>query len=104
MAKFAGLVGYVTQEETVPGVWTPVEEERFMKGDIYTQSSRYQSGDKVNEDIALSNRISLVGDAFAFDNYYAIRWIIMGGQKWEVTTVEVKRPRLELNVGGIYNG
>ena len=103
MAKFAGLVGYVTQEETKPGVWTPVEQTRLMKGDFYMESSRHQNGDKMNENIALNHRISLVGDAYSFKNYYAIRWIEIENIKWEVTSIEVKRPRLIVNVGGLYH-
>ena len=103
MAKFAGLVGYVTQEETKPGVWTPVEQTRPMKGDFYMESSRHQNGDKMNENIALNHRISLVGDAYSFRNYHAIRWIEIEDIKWEVTSIEVKRPRLIVNVGGLYH-
>lgn len=103
MAKFAGLVGYVTQAETTPGVWSPVEQTRMMKGDFYMESSRHQNGDKVNKDIALNHRVSLVGDAYTFENYYAIRWIEIEGVKWEVTSIEVKRPRLTVNIGGLYN-
>ena len=103
MAKFAGLVGYVTQAETTPGVWSPVEQTRMMKGDFYMESSRHQNGDKVNKDIALNHRVSLVGDAYTFENYYAIRWIEIKGVKWEVTSMEVKRTRLIVNIGGLYN-
>ena len=103
MAKFAGLVGYVTQAETTPGVWSPIEQTRMMKGDFYMESSRHQGGDKVNKDIALNHRVSLVGDAYTFENYYAIRWIEIEGVKWEVTSIEVKRPRLIVNIGGLYH-
>lgn len=103
MAKFAGLVGYVTQEETVPGVWSPVNKTRKMKGDFYSESSRHQNGDKVNKDISLNHRVSLVGDAFAFANYYSIRWVEIDTIKWEVTSIEVKRPRLIVSIGGVYN-
>ena len=67
------------------------------------ESSRHQNGDKVNKDIALNHRVSLVGDAYTFENYYAIRWIEIEGVKWEVTSIEVKRPRLIVNIGGLYN-
>lgn len=103
MARFAGLVGYVSQEESAPGVWTPVEQTRKMKGDFYMESSRHQNGDKVNTDIALNHRVSLVGDSYSFANYHAIRWVEVNGVKWEVTSIEVKRPRLIVNVGGLYN-
>ena len=104
MAKFAGLVGYVTQEESVPGVWSPVEKTVMMKGDIIRQSSSVQNDDKVNSDITLNHRVSLIGDAYAFDSYYNLKWIILNGRKWEVSSVELQRPRLIVSVGGLYNG
>lgn len=104
MAKYAGLVGYVTQEETVPGVWSPVEKTVMMKGDVIRQSSSLQNDGKVNSDITLSHRVSLIGDAYAFGNYYDIKWIELHGRKWEVSSVELQRPRLILSVGGVYNG
>ena len=103
MAKFAGLVGYVTQEETVPGVWSPVENPKLMKGDIIKQSSSGQNGDKVNSDVTLNHRVSLVGDAYAFGNYYNIKWITIDGRKWEVDSVEIQRPRIIVSLGGPYN-
>lgn len=104
MAKYAGLVGYVTQEEKVPGVWSPVENPRRMRGDIIRLSSSSQNGDKVNDDITLNHRVSLIGDAYAFDNYFHIRWIEIDGYKWRVSSVEIQRPRIIVTVGGIYNG
>jgi len=103
MAKFAGLVGYVTQEETVPGVWSPVENPKMMKGDVIRQSSSSQNGDKVNSDVSLNHRVSLVGDAYAFGNYYNIKWISIDGRKWEVDSVEIQRPRIIVSLGGPYN-
>lgn len=104
MAKYAGLVGYVTQEQTVPGVWSPVVNPKRMKGDIIRQSSNSQNDDKVNSDISLNHRVSLIGDAYAFGNYHSIKWIDVDGYKWEVNSVEVQRPRLILSLGGRWNG
>ena len=104
MAKYAGLVGYVTQEEKVPGVWSPVENPKRMRGDLIRQSSSSQNGDKINDDITLNHRVSLVGDAYAFGNYYNIGWIEIDGMKWEVASVEVQRPRLIVGLGGLWNG
>jgi hypothetical protein len=104
MAKFTGLVGYVTQEETVPGVWSSAENSKMMTGDIIRQSSNSQNGDKVNSDITLNHRVSLLGDAYAFGNYYNIKWIELDGRKWSVTSVEVQRPRLIIGLGGLWNG
>lgn len=104
MAKFAGLVGYATQEETVPGVWSPVEKPVMMKGDVISQVSSVQNDGKVNSDITLNHRVSLMGDAYAFENYYNLKWIEIDGRKWEISSVELHRPRLIVTVGGLYNG
>lgn len=103
MAKFAGLVGYVTQEETVAGVWSPVDKSYVMRGDVISQSSSVQNDDKINSDITLNHRVSLLGDAYAFNNYFNLKWIEFGGRKLEVTSVELHRPRLVVTVGGLYN-
>jgi hypothetical protein len=103
MAKFAGLVGYVTQEETVPGVWSPVENPKMMKGDIIRQTASIRSDDKVNSDVTLNHRVSLIGDAYAFANYFDIKWIDIDGCRWEVDSVEVQRPRIIVSLGGLWN-
>ena len=103
MAKYTGLVGYVTDGQTAPGVWSPVENPIKMKGDIIRLASG-QNGDKINNDVTLSHRVSLVGDAYAFGNYFNIKWIEMDGMKWEVTSVEIQRPRIIVSLGGLWNG
>lgn len=104
MSKFAGLVGYVTQEETSPGVWSPVDNPKRMRGDVIRQNVNHQDSGKVNSDIALNHRVSLVGDKYAFDNIYYIKWIELTGLKWEVTSVEIQRPRIIVTLGGLWNG
>lgn len=104
MAKFSGLVGYITQSEISPGVWSSVENSIMMKGDVIRQSSNTQNDDKVNSDITLSHRVSLIGDAYSFGNYYNIKWVDIRGAKWEVESVEIQRPRLIVTLGGIWNG
>jgi hypothetical protein len=104
MAKFAGLVGYVTQDESVPGVWSPVENPVMMKGDVIRQSLSRQNDNKVNNDVALNHRVSLLGDAYAFEQYFNIKWIELDGRKWEVSSIELQRPRIIVTIGGLWNG
>lgn len=104
MAKYAGLVGYVTQEETSPGIWSHVSTEKEMRGDVIRLASSFEQGEKVNDDINLQNRISLVGNPYAFSNFTSIKYVWYLGNKWKVTGVEVLRPRLILTLGGLWNG
>lgn len=104
MAKFSGLVGYVEEKETVPGVWTPVETPISMKGDIIRQASSFQEEGKVNPNVSLNHRVSLIGDSYSFKRYYQIRYIVIDDVKWAVASVELQRPRIILTLGGVYNG
>lgn len=103
MAKFAGLVTYVTQAETTPGVWTDVVNSYPMKGDILRKGAVNQNDGKVNSNVSLNHRVSLVADAYALGNYHDIKHIEMDGRKWEVTSIEVQRPRIIVSLGGLWN-
>jgi hypothetical protein len=104
MAKFSGLVGYVTQEEQVPGVWSPVEKTAMMKGDVIRLSSTYQDNGKVNSDMSLNHRVSLIGDAYAFENYFKLKWVDFNGLRVEINSIEMQRPRIIITLGGVWNG
>lgn len=104
MARYAGLVGYGEQVETAPGVWTTVNKSHMMNGNLIRQNADIRESDKVNDDITLNHRVSLIGDAYAFDNYFNMKWIDIDGRKWKVSSVEVQRPRLIVSLGGLWNG
>lgn len=103
MAKFFGVIGFVETVETKPGVWTPQVTERNYYGDLTRSNRRLQTSDKVNDDINISNQISIVADPYANENIYAMRYAEFMGTKWKITDVEVQYPRLILSLGGEYN-
>lgn len=39
MAKYAGMIGFSSQVETSPGVWSDAPTERMMKGDVIRANS-----------------------------------------------------------------
>lgn len=104
MARFSGKIGYVHQVESVPGVWEDVVEERTYYGDVLRNSRRLQSGSNLNDDIEISNRVSIIADPFANENFHAMRYVIFMGSKWKITDIEVEYPRLILSLGGLWNG
>jgi len=104
MARFAGKVGFAVQKETTPGVWTEEVTERQYYGDVIHNSRRLQTSGNVNDDIEISNRISIVADPYAFENFHAMRYVIFLNSKWKISEVEVQYPRLILSLGGLYHG
>lgn len=105
MAKWYGTVGYIETKETSPGVWKPEVTERKYFGDVLRNSSRWSaSSDSTNDDLNISNQISIVADPFAYRNFHSIKYVEFMGAKWKIANVEVQRPRLILTIGGVYNG
>jgi hypothetical protein len=104
MAKFRGKVGFITTEETRPGIWDALVTERFYYCDLIRNFRRSESSGNLNDDINISNKISIVADPYANDNIHSIKYVEFMGTKWKVSNVEVQYPRLILDLGGLYNG
>jgi len=104
MTRFSGKIGYGTTVETAPGVWTDVITEFSYFGDVIRNTRQLREGESVNSDLSVNNSISIVADAYANANYFAIRYLIWSGVMWTVTDVEVRSPRLILALGSVYNG
>jgi len=103
MARFCGVVGFAVTNETVPGVWVEEIVERTYYGDVTRNMSKVQTSSYLNDNLNISNEINIVADPYANENFHAIRYVTWMGTKWKVTNVEVKYPRLVLQVGGEYN-
>lgn len=104
MAKFSGMIGYVESVETEPGIWQEQITEHKHTGDVNRNTSKWVASDNLNDNLTISNQISILADTYAFEKHWAIRYVKFMGAKWEVTNVEVKYPRLILSLGGLYNG
>lgn len=104
MAKYYGIIGFVIVTETKPGIWREQIIEREYFGDLIRNTRRLQATEHLNDDINISNEISIVADPFARENFHSMRYVEFMGTKWKVSSVEVQYPRLVLSVGGVYNG
>lgn len=103
MAKFYGPIGYV-YDETENDITVEKAIERFYKGDIIKNSRRLENGTGVNDNVTISNQISIVSDPYAIAHIFAIRYVKWMGVAWKVSSIDVETPRLILSLGGVYNG
>ena len=104
MAKFYGSVGFSHQEETGPGVWEEKVTEKQYYGDVQALTTKYTKGESINDNLNLSNQISIVADPFAYYHYAQIKYVKWLDAVWKVNSVEVQRPRLILHISEVYNG
>lgn len=103
MSKFYGKIGYAMSVEMSPGVWDESVVVRNYFGDLIRNTRQIQTTDKLNDNINISNEISIVADPFARENFHSMRYVEFMGAKWRISNVEVQYPRLILTVGGVYN-
>jgi hypothetical protein len=104
MARFSGKIGFAQDAVTAPGVHEEVITERVYYGDIVQNRRLLRGGDEVNPIATSGNSISIVADAFANEQYFAIRYVEWAGVRWTVPDVEVQPPRLLLHLGEVFNG
>lgn len=103
MAKWHGKVGYTQKVQTKPGVWQSSITEREYDGDVLKNTSGWsRNPDSTNDDLRINNRISIVADQFAYQNFHSIKYVEFMGSNWKVTDIEVSSPRLILSIGGLY--
>ena len=97
MAKFYGAIGYSVTEETRPGIWKENIIERMYYGDLVRNTRRLQSSDKLNDNIDVSNEISILADPFANDNFHSMKYVEFMGAKWKITSVDKDMEKLKLS-------
>ena len=104
MAKWQGEIGFAETVETKPGVWVEQITKRNYYGDVTRDSRRLQTADKLNDNVNISNQISIISDPYANENFHSMRYAFYMGTRWKITDIEVQYPRLNLTLGGVWNG
>ena len=105
MAKFYGKIGYIESVEIKPGVWKDKATEHLRRGDFIRNAVQFRTSGDLNDNVDVTNEISIVADSFARDNFHLIRYVVYKGVKWKVTKVDISHsPKLILTIGGVYNG
>lgn len=103
--RYYGKVGYETSVDIGDSVYEPRIVEKTYYGDVIRNNTRRDSSDRINDEIAISNRVSIAADPFALSNFQTIKYVEWLGQRWNVKSVEVQLPsRLIFELGGAYTG
>lgn len=103
MAKYSGYIGYALTQETEPGVWSESITEKRCYGDIIKDNRKIVDSNQINNSINISNTFSILSNKFMLSNLSNMRYITFMKSKWNISSVEVKPPRMILTIGGLYN-
>lgn len=106
MAKFCGIIGFVTTVETPEnsGKYKNVSLEKKYYGDVIRNTIQINPSEYISDSIAFNNDVSILADPYAANHFMDMKYIIFANRKWKIKSVEIKHPRLLLKIGGLYNG
>lgn len=103
--KFAGVVGFWLKDvEVKPGIYKSQIVERSYFGEVRKNNRRWQQSDQQNDVLKVNNTISILSDLFAQQNLSSIKYVVWNGAKLKVDSVTIDYPRIDLEIGGAYNG
>ena len=105
MARFHDMVGFlIPVDDQRTGLSTNRVVERPYYGKILEHTRRWESSDHVNDDLNISNQISITANDYAFKHMSAIAYVRFMGGYWKVSSIRIKGPEIVLTLGGVWNG
>lgn len=104
MGKYSGMIGFASNEEIAPSLFDDRITERPYYGDILKNIPRYSTETTLSGGVQYNNSFSIVGDTYAFQHLTDIRYITWKGNKWIVDSSTEAYPRIEITIGGLWNG
>lgn len=105
--KYSGMAGVVEDSiEISPGIWKPAGvREIKATGDFVSSRKEFSvRSDSTNDDVTMSNTISIVMSKDLFNNLSNLRYLTVNGARYKVTSFEINRPRIVITLGGLWNG
>lgn len=104
MSRYRGSIGINRDPvETAPGIFTAVIDEVEVSGEIRSIGARWQNAE-MRDSVVARHVLSIVTPEDSIINFTEVVYIVWQGRKWSVVSIEYKRPRIELTLGGLYNG
>lgn len=105
MARYHGNVGFlICEDDQETGIAEEKAVEKPFFGTVLEHTRRWEDSGSLNDDLKVTNQISVTATDFAFRHASAIAYATFMGQRWKVTSVRIKHPNIILTLGGIWNG
>lgn len=106
MAKFYGNITFSITEPRSdrPSIYEEHPTDVLYYGEIHSNRRRYYTNNKTNDDIEITQELSILSDDFAIKHCSEIKAVEIEGVKWKVESIDIRYPRLILSIGGVYNG
>jgi len=102
--RFFGEIGFGFPESLGGGVWEDRITEHTYYGEVRQNTQTMSNAGSILTENVFQTTISVVADAFALENFTAIKYIKWAGSLWTVRSVQTQRPRLVLMLGEVYRG
>ena len=102
--KWYGKIGYALTEDNGNGIWTLTMSWKQYYGDVQRYSRRIENGQSINDNLNIGNTISILADPYAFEHLGYMKCIEWMGGLWEISSIDISYPRMNLSIGGVYNG
>ena len=89
--------------ETSPGIFEETIDEVEITGEIRNLGARWQKAN-LGDTVSARHVLSIVTPEDSIVDFTEVVYVIWQSRKWYVVSIEYKRPRIELTLGGLYNG
>ena len=101
--RYSGYIGIQDQPiETSPGMFKFQIREVRVNGDLYTKRTSWPNAQMSGASLGMT--FSMVTPESDDINFTDVLYFVYQNRKWAVTSIEYDRPRVKLNLGGLYNG
>lgn len=104
MTKFRGKIGLNRGPvETSPGIFSQEIEDIEVVGDMMSLSLRWP-GAGLQDGLSARHVLSIITPEDESVDFNEVVYVEWNERKWNVVSIEYKRPRINLTLGGLYNG
>lgn len=104
MTRFRGIIGLNRGPvESSPGIFEESIDELEVVGDLMSLGLRWP-GAGMQDGLSAKHILSIITPEDESVDFNEVVYVEWNGRKWNVVSIEFKRPRINLTLGGLYNG